>query len=454
MKIVEKLLWILDHDDEHISFDEKVVRLNIEFVHSLGLKCDCVGWSNLDLQNPRADEILSAIALFCKISGFKARGVYTRTYTDYTSDWYELVPTGFKENSCCGSEECESEKGEKVCVYHIRAYHELRPSPKWYHYDTFLVPERFRDVCIRHNINDVDFCWAKDKGKYKAEQYFHMYCNHQIPRIAIGGEITVEDKEKIEALGGYLPRISEIFYRLQQNSLQDCYINSDMPDSKIAHAYFPWTFSQCGRNKFLIHKNFAQILLREKAISENDLKPAMVVKEMPLGYTLADTVSQDRPVSDYLQKSISEYEKLKNTDRPLHMISEKDALKILRAAKKERKEDFDKAFPKAKISVLNESAYISVLPYYLIANGGYFSDEYEFLSYEKAVAENKLFEEQLLFEELLEDKPDGVVIAQCPDGDKVLLCKDGKVIRFSHEEPTVLEEWQSLAQFVADTING
>ena len=157
MKTVEILDWILDKDDESISNDEKY-RLNIEFVHSLGLKCDCVGWSDLDLQNPRADEILSAIALFCKISGFKARGVYTRTYTDYTSDWYELVPTGFKENSCCGSEECESEKGEKVCVNHIRAYHELRPSPKWYHYDTFLVPERFRDACIRHNINDVDFC--------------------------------------------------------------------------------------------------------------------------------------------------------------------------------------------------------------------------------------------------------------------------------------------------------
>ena len=65
-----------------------------------------------------------------------------------------------------------------------------------------------------------------------------------------------------------------------------------------------------------------------------------------------------------------------------------------------------------------------------------------------------MFAEQLLSEELLEDKPDGTVIAQCPDGDKVLLCKDGKVIRFSHEEPTVLEEWLSFAQFVADTING
>ena len=65
MKIIETLDWILDNDDKSIVDDEKY-RLNIEFVHSLGLKCDCVGWSKLDLQNPRADEILSAIDSFCK----------------------------------------------------------------------------------------------------------------------------------------------------------------------------------------------------------------------------------------------------------------------------------------------------------------------------------------------------------------------------------------------------
>ena len=65
MKVIETLDWILDNDDKSIVDDEKY-RLNIEFVHSLGLKCDCVGWSTLDLQNPRTNEILSAIDSFCK----------------------------------------------------------------------------------------------------------------------------------------------------------------------------------------------------------------------------------------------------------------------------------------------------------------------------------------------------------------------------------------------------
>ena len=451
MKIIETLDWILDNDDKSIADDDKY-RLNIEFVHSLGLKCDCVGWSKLDLQNPRANEILSAIDSFCKKNGWKARGIYTRTYADYTSDWYEIVPAAFKDNTLYDSYECESERGETVKIFNLRAYHELRPSPKWW-YESILVPERFRDACVRHGITDVDFCWARDKGKYQAEQYFHLYANKQIPTIAEGRNLKIEDREKIDALGGYLPKIADIFYKLQLIDLQECYIESDIPNCNIALAYCPKTFTYCGRNKFLIHKDFAQKLLQEKAISQSDLTPAVVVKELPSGYTLSHTVMPDRPIASCMQKSIAEYEKLKSTERPLRLISEKDAVKLLRLAKKERKEDFKKAFTKAKSVDITETSYAPLLPYYLIANGGYLSDEYELLSYDIATEENMLFTEELLTEELLEIKPDGIVIAKCPDGDKVLLCTDGKVIRFSHEEPVATEEWVSLAQFIADAIN-
>ena len=460
MKVIETLDWILDNDDKSIVDDEKY-RLNIEFVHSLGLKCDCVGWSTLDLQNPRTNEILSAIDSFCKKNGWKVRGVYTRKYADYTSEWYELVPTTFKDNTLCDSDECESEQGEVVKIYNLRAYHELRPSPKCWSLESTLVPERFRDACIHHTVTDVDFCWARDIGKYQAEQYFHLYCNCQIPTIASCRDITVEDKERIEALGGHLPQIAGIFYKLQQSDCQDCYLESNIPECNIAHAYLQRIYSpmfgepyvDCVKNKFLIHKDFVQVLLQEKVISQTDLIPAMVVKELPSGYTLSHTVIPDRPTASCLQKSILEYEKLKNTERPLRLISEKDALKLLRLAKKERKEYFKKAFPKAKSDDIAKTNYAPVLPYYLIANGGYLSDEYELLPYDIATEENKLFAQELLTEELLDAKPDGIVIAKCPDGDKILLCSDGKVIRFSHEQPVATEEWVSLAQFVADAIN-
>lgn len=451
MKIIETLDWILDNYDETMT-DEDKYRLNREFVHLLGLKCDCVGWSTLNLQNPRANEILSAIDAFCKKNGWKARGCYHRTYSDYTSDWYEIVPTAFNDNTLCGSVECEGKQGKNVEVYNIRAYHEPRPAVKYW-YESVLVPERFRDACIRHGITDVDFCWARDMGKYQAEQYFHLYGNCRVPTIAVGKDITINDKEKIELLGGYLPRIADIFYNLQKINLQDSYIESDIPSCNIAYAYCPRTYSYIGKNNFLIHKNFAQILLNEKAISESDLTPAMVVKELPGGYTLDNTITYNRPTSVYLQKSISEYEKLKNTQRPLRLISEKDALKIMRSAKKERKEDFQKPLSKTKVSDIAKTSYAPILPYYLIANGGHFSDEYEFLKFDKAVEENELFTEELLTEELLESKPDGIVFAKCANGDMILHCDNGKVIRFSHEAPVAIEEWASLSQFVADAIN-
>ena len=452
MKVIETLHWILDKEDTRINNEEKYL-LNIEFVHSLGLKCDCVGWSKLNLQNPRTDDILSAIDSFCKKNGWKARGIYKRTYSDYTSDWYEIVPSEFKDNTLCDyDDEYESEQGKKIGICNLRAYHELRASPKRCG-NSILVPERFRDACIRHNITDVDFCWARDKGKYQAEQYFYVYCNKQVPTIAEGRKITITDRDKIDALGGYLPKIADIFYELQLINLQDCYIESDLPNCNIALSYCPRVHTYTGKKKILIHKNFAQILIQEKAISESDLMPAMVVKELPRGYTLTHTDMPDRPIASLLQKSIAEYEMFKKTERPLRLISEKDALKLLRIAKKERKEDFQKALPKAKVNAIAETSYAPILPYYLIANGGYFSDEYEFLPFDKAVAENNLFAKELLAEELLEAKPDGVVFAKCPDGDAILLCSDGKVVRFSHEEPVAIEEWVSLAQFVADTVN-
>ena len=58
----------------------------------------------------------------------------------------------------------------------------------------------------------------------------------------------------------------------------------------------------------------------------------------------------------------------------------------------------------------------------------------------------------LAAEELLTDRPDGVVIARCADGDRVLLLVDGTVIRFSHESPESVNRWPGLSQFMADAV--
>ena len=55
-------------------------------------------------------------------------------------------------------------------------------------------------------------------------------------------------------------------------------------------------------------------------------------------------------------------------------------------------------------------------------------------------------------EELMEEKPHGVVFAKCPDGDATLLLDTGEVVRFNHEAPEVWEKWESLAEFFEENL--
>lgn len=455
MKHSEELLWILDKVGVKLNtleLQNKVFQENIDFVHSLGLKCDCVGWSKLDLSNPRTPEILNSISKFCKENGWRARGLYTRQYVDFTSDWYELVPTYFKDNTPCDRIETVTEKSRKIHTRVIRAFHELSPTPKIWG-DEIYVPERFRNFCIQNNIDGLDFCWVKDKGKYDAEQYFHVYGKHLIPQIAVDFDIKKSNIDLIHAAGGWLPEIATIFYELQQINLQDCYLQKDLPTNGIAYTYIPTTYSCVGRHTLLIHKDVAQALLNQKILPTSALRPAAVVETLPGGYTLKCTQAIERPAIHFIERMLSEYEKLKLTPRPVRMVSEKDALKLLRLAKKERREDFQKALVKAKSQILLDTDYSVMIPYYAVANGGFISDEYELLSFMQAMKENEAFQNHLEKEELLDIKLEGIVIAKCPDGDVVLLCKNGDVIRFSHEAPEITEQWPSLAQFFVDAIN-
>lgn len=451
MEYTEELLWILDKEGIRLKGDEEY-RRNIEFVHSLGLKCDCVGWSRLDLSNPRTDKILSAIETFCKEEGWTVRGLYTRNYTRIESDWYELVCTDIKENTEADWCDVESNHGDMLKIVNIRAYHEIRPSPKYWG-ELNLVPERFRNVCMEQNISDAHFCWVKDKGKYAAEQYFFLYAAQQIPHIAVSRGFQKSDLERITATGGYLPKIASIFSVLQQINLQDCYLSQDMPSGGVAYVYCPRTFTYWGRNSILIHKDVADLLIREKALSPSALRPAPIVNTVPGGYVLDDTKEKPWPNEDYAAQMLVEYEKLKATPRPVRMVSEKDALKMLRTAKRERKEDFQKALPKKADVASIDNRFMPLEPYYRVSNGGYLSDEYNLLSLVQAMEENENFQLQLSSEELLEEQPNGIVFAKCPDGDCILLCADGTVIRFSHEVPEAIDQWSSLAQFIFDAVS-
>lgn len=474
MRYTEELHWILDKIGHRLGNDD-LYRQNIDFVHSLGLKCDCVGWCKLDLSHPRIREILREIARFCQENGWTARAYYTRSYTDVESDWYELVTSGFKDSTVADFLKMPSESGESVSLCVLRAFHELTAAPKSYGPHAILVPERFRNACLRFGINDLDDCWAQDKGKYEAEQYFHIYAKHTLPKIATSFRLDELDPERIQSAGGWLPMLTEVIHKFQRIALPDCYLRSDLPERGIVQAHVIRKYqivmpaSLCEdssegrvvtqdvtsvvRNTILIHRDTVEILLREKALPASALRPVPVVDVLPGGYMWEECVPATRPSAAYQNKMLAAYEKLKATPRPARTITEKDALKVLRAAKKERKEAFQKALPRAKAAELADTAHAPLVPFFLVCSGGFLSDEYELLSYDRSVAESVEFYHALDAEELSAEKPEGIVIAKCPDGDAVLLCGNGTVIRFSHEAPEVLDQWPTLSQFLVDAIS-
>lgn len=449
MKFKETLTWILDKKNHR--FEEKSYQENIDFVHSLGKKCDSVGWSVLDMDEPDADEVLNKIQVFCKENGWRARGWYERIFTDIKSDWYELKTEDFKDNTELDKVSVETQNGGNLILSVISAYHEISIAPKGYR--EVCVPDRFRKACIKNGITEVDFCWVQDKGRYEAEQYFYIFPQKHISRIAYDKSIEKKQISRLQTLGGYLPKIASIFYDLDHISLQDCYLKEDMPAGGIVYVYCPSTYDFCGRYKILIHKTTAEMLIKEKALSWANLTPACIVDKCPEGYDLDKTEVSGIPTKEYIEKHFKEYEKLKAKGRPEYIVKEKEALKFLRKTKTENKSDFNKKISKKHTDEIADSIYNFILPYYQVCDGGLLSDEYTFLSYGNSLKATEEFFENLKKEELLETKPDGVVIATCADGDNVLFISNEKVIRFSHEAPEIINEWQNAATFFVEALN-
>lgn len=451
MKYIEELIWILDKPGTTPHNQEEQFRENIAFVHSLGKKCDCVGWSNLKRDDPRADEILQKIADFCRRSGWTARGLYTRQYTDLETDWYEITGTDFKDNTFGAYMDVPACDGSILKLCGIKAYRELTAAPKSCGHSLY-VPERFYKVYAENNMEGLEFCWAKDTGKYAAEQYFAAFGVQRIPRVAVAWELKKQDLRKLGTDGGWLPRLGEVFHAWTQLNLPYCYKKEDMPAGGIAYAYIPDSFHCCGLYQVLVHKDVAKKLLQEKAIPAGALVPVPVLDQLPAGYTLRETTDRPRPTRVYREQSLQDYEALQRKVRPRWQISEKEVCQLLRKRKAASKTDFEKKLSKTKAESLVGTSYEPMLPYYAIADGGQLSEEYRLLSAMEAVAETAELENRMKAEELSAEKPEGIVIGACANGDRVLLQSTGSVIRFSHEGPETVAQWPSLPQFLADAL--
>lgn len=449
MRYTETLDWILDKPGERGYSDENV-RLRIDFVHSLKLKCDCVGWSRIDLSAPEADALLDLIEAFCREDNWNLRAHYERHYSDIETDWYVLREARHSFAASAGWEAYPTVDGGTAKHPVVKACNFVSPGVQYH----LVVPERFRDACLRAGVTGLDFCGIRDKGRYDAPACYTPYAAQTLPRFVFNKAIFWKRKDEptpprlFDSMGGSLPRLGRICSELRV-SLPECVFRADLPAGGVVQAYAAATYSYAGCRKLLIHKDTAELLLREGACTASALEPLMTVDELPEGCPVCEGTPLPRPTPAYFTEMDAVIAAQKAKARPVKQVTEKTALALLRKAKSARKEDFGKRLAKADEWL--STACAPLVPYWKIAGRGFLSDEYELLSPEETQPATQAYDQTRAAEELA-DLPEGVIFARCPDGDVVLLAGDGRVLRISHEEPLPEQTWPGLPAFIADAV--
>ena len=306
------------------------------------------------------------------------------------------------------------------------------------------------------------YCWLKDVGRFRGIQYFAVAPKDRVPRIMCDRNLAysvpntamlkaLPINKKIQELGGSLPKIAKIFTTLDIE-LDSCYLQKDMPDTFFAYGYLNQTNSFVGKNEILLRRDAVEQLILSKVLTEKQICPVYISDSPVPGYSFEEMVEKPFPADVILNKRLTDYRELVSKNRPQRTVTEKDAVKALRYAKKNRKEDFRSTLPKKQREFLAETEYAALEPYYAVCEAGYLSDEYRLLSYNESLAESKDFKEDMVKEETIDFSVDGIIIAICPDGDRVMLASSNEVYRISHEVPVIIGQWSSLACFFTNPV--
>lgn len=89
MSYTEALILSFHSSADGAKFEADLEKI-ADFIRSFGFKCEGLNWCKLDLSTPECDEMLDQIGQFCKQTGTKAKGHYTREYCAADSEWYRL----------------------------------------------------------------------------------------------------------------------------------------------------------------------------------------------------------------------------------------------------------------------------------------------------------------------------------------------------------------------------
>lgn len=445
MNYTEALIFSILSSAHGAKFEEDLEK-SAEFIRSLGLESEGIGWCEVDLSAPETDKMLDQIGRFCKQSGMKAKGHYIRKYRAADSEWYRLKFDVFRDHETSDTfETVKNARGEDMELEKVKAY-TLTDGGFRESLSQHCVPASFMDACIANNFNDLRFCWLRDVGRYAGTQYFAVLPEKRVEQVM--GDFNYGWKSSSSALmklkpmyktmvklGGKLPKLAEVFGGLTI-SLPNSYLRADLPNANFAYAYVSQHFLL--KNDLLIRKEAAEKLIACGALHEDQLEPVCVCDAPISGYTVKKTAEKPFPTDAVLAERMDEYKSYISKEHPPRTISEKEAVKLFKITKTERPEDFEKPLPKKRRDELTDTEFAPLIPYYSVCGSGYLSDEFRLLDISEAKDETARLNELGI---------DGTAIVECGDTDMVLLTPNGNVVQIERDEPEIINSWDSLAAF-------
>lgn len=429
---------------------------SIAFMKELGLKCDCVGWTYIELDSEEKFELIKRMRKKADEQKVKLRCQgYQKKLVGKDADWFFLRPrTEVKGDD---REWEESEYGTST----IKGY----KLPKGSHVIEIVnligASEKFIGVCRELKLTGVDFMWVTDRGKYDAAPYFYIVPEKAFCRGIDGyGDDFRKPKSKlspgyrkfllncrqVDSDGSHMEELASLFDQFQYPTVPMMVDRNCAPDTDFAFY----------GASILIRKPAVEALIAKGVLKWVDLEPATYFDEEKHSRLIYEYTPEEYMPDFIKEKHASAYEKWKMKKRTPFNPKEKDALKLMRSAKKELPEYYNKPLKKAIIENLTETPYAPMLPYYKISNGCAINDEIDILPYEDVEEATAEFMEDLQAEELImEDMPElmqSVAIGTTANGDTILLKKDGTVLRYDHEDPYLSGGWDSLHSFFFEEI--
>ena len=454
MIIKETISLIADSADK--SFDRTA------FAKEAGIKSDSVGWMNIDIRKDYAK--LTDISRRAGQEGVKLTGVYKKKA--YTEDavWYRLAP----QKHFSMSDYSYAQKIDDYYYYQIKAYKAPRGCTMIDNY----VSQKFVDVYTQYNFTGLDYIWAPDNGKYRADTFYKPICLNKAENFIYPGRLdilkkitydrnTMQNIEPVEDYNNLCLRYKAVDCTDGNLCRIEPYIDNleVVPAMALDYDTMPQThFAYCYINGYavipLIRKEALDKMVAACAADINDFEPVPPVDMQQKMLIQAGEEYKEFQTELNLKEHFEELRiKLMEKERPEFIPTEKEVAALFRKNKKAYPEYYGKAVSKNAAQQIEQSRYAAMLTFYKIAGYARLAeDTYEYYPYEEAVRLNdKWHNEHTGSEYRIFDN--AVLIGRSAEDNELLL--DGEsVLEVSCHTGEIIRKWEKAYLFIYENVSG